>query len=118
MTRIDTVQIARQSGQIGELHTPGPWRVEEQRGPDGEICFLSINAGEHEFISSTWAGPHIANARLIAAAPDLLAMLKASYAEIRAWRDGLNHRNMNKSKVGAVYVPEWEIKAAIAKAEC
>lgn len=56
-------------------------------------------------------------ARLIAAAPELLAALEAAYAEIYAWRRGINVRNMNKCKVGAIFADEPTIRAAIAKAK-
>lgn len=63
-------------------HTPGPWRIEEHYGKAKDeppeklrLCFLSINAGS-EIVASTWANPHLANARLIAAAPELLYWLK------------------------------------------
>lgn len=60
-------------------HTPGPWHVADMIGKeedetDFRLCFHAIKAGD-EFVSSTWAGPHIANARLIAAAPELLDAL-------------------------------------------
>ena len=50
-------------------HTPGPWHVEGQyiHGPDGNR-FLAV-AGD---------GEGIANARLIAAAPDLLNLMTAA----------------------------------------
>ena len=50
-------------------HTPGPWTVDNQyiHGPDG-IRFLAV-AGD---------GAGQANARLIAAAPDLLNLLTAA----------------------------------------
>lgn len=60
-------------------HTPGPWWIErrvgdalqvnaEHRGKGSSYCVASVNH---------WEGPaDLANARLIAAAPDLLAALK------------------------------------------
>lgn len=62
-----------------DQHTPGPWRVErrvgdalqvnaEHRGPGSSYCVASINH---------WEGPaDAANARLIAAAPDLLDVVR------------------------------------------
>lgn len=58
-------------------HTPGPWRVSEAtRTPDGNPCFHYIEA-DASIVASTWAGPNIENACLIAAAPDLLAALES-----------------------------------------
>jgi hypothetical protein len=62
-------------------HTPGPWEVEEGAGEivicaetgtaiDESICFVT-HGGWHEMPRET----AIANARLIAAAPELLAVL-------------------------------------------
>lgn len=48
---------------------------------------------------------------------DILDLIKKMKAEIKAWRQGINHRNMNKAKVGAIYVPEWTINAAIKQIE-
>ena len=55
-------------------HTPGPWKVEYSEGDEWEVL-----AGANLPIAyiSGWAGRSIeANARLIAAAPDLLVALK------------------------------------------
>jgi hypothetical protein len=53
-------------------HTPGPWRVSAHR---------EIMAGKDCIVQSPWSGPFgievaDANARLIAAAPELLASLQ------------------------------------------
>jgi hypothetical protein len=50
-------------------HTPGPWRADQRciEGPDGNIALLNLARGQ---------GVTRANARLIAAAPDLLSALK------------------------------------------
>lgn len=50
------------------------------------------------------------------AAPAMLAALQDAYAEIKAWRSGLNARNMNKCKVGATFADERNLRAAIAAA--
>jgi hypothetical protein len=69
-------------------HTPGPWTIENCTNEDGSK-FLSIN-GQGPwgcFLADIQAGNingkpadigllHLANARLIAAAPELLAVLK------------------------------------------
>lgn len=55
-------------------HTPGPWRAQE------DVVFLGGNASMHD--ESTWINCNTAaNARLIAAAPELLEALK----ELVAW---------------------------------
>lgn len=64
-------------------HTPGPWRAEG--------CM--VYAGENR-VARTWSGTQdgiptptmFADARLIAAAPDLLAALKAALEWLRAAR--------------------------------
>lgn len=57
-------------------HTSGPWKRVDAIGPAGECLFERIEATDGKIIASTWAGSHRANARLIAAAPDLLEHLK------------------------------------------
>lgn len=64
-------------------HTPGPWRLEED-SKSGHCCFeYSIvgNGPTHEVniaevIGSYGGDPNLQNARLIAAAPELLDALK------------------------------------------
>lgn len=65
--------------------SPGPWRIIDARGPEGNILFYSIypaigpNDEWKPCIANTVSVgedyPNIGNARLIAAAPDLLAAL-------------------------------------------
>ena len=81
-------------------HTPGPWTV-EVRGTKSNTWWdvntatmhgeISVNTGEED-------------ARLIAAAPDLLAALRV------AWTRNSNHELMTFDECNAV-------RAAIAKAE-
>ena len=101
-------------------HTPGPWTVEN--GPV-ESEMLAISAAGRTFqnpicLFDYGAGPALkwepnreqcANARLIAAAPDMLAALKA--VELEA---------VNAGRGGDVTIPSqvWDmISAAIARAE-
>lgn len=59
-------------------HTPGPWHYLEAWSDrkNEHLCFHTLHAENGKILASTWAGPHIANARLIAAAPELLEALK------------------------------------------
>lgn len=61
-------------------HTPAPWRVEGHRSgvPHGHIISHGINShgdGPEGYVCDTWNSSD-ADARLIAAAPDLLEALK------------------------------------------
>jgi len=90
-------------------HTPGPWRIKW-----GENIFggerLVANAGSHQqnFDTEKAAAENKANARLIAAAPDLLEALKAVVTE-----DGKGWTNLT---VGSDSTLAAAV-AAIAKAE-
>lgn len=63
-------------------HTAGPWRAEEMRPvPFSTPVFHMIVSdsceyGAHKIIASTWGGADIDTARMLAAAPELLAALK------------------------------------------
>ncbi len=69
-------------------HTPGPWTVEEAWGAEPgdplSLCFHEIRANG-ETIASTWASPHLANARLMAAAPELLLIVQQSAKTFRLY---------------------------------
>lgn len=84
--------------------TPGPWRVSEKRGDlidirhdNNEPGAMSLNLA-HVVARTSWLKEAEANAKLIAAAPELLEALR--YLEARA----------------CIYVNTSEAKAAIAKA--
>lgn len=63
-------------------HTPGPWRV----ALDGSV----IKAGKSRSVAGTYGGNHkedqeaFANARLIAAAPDMLEALEMARSDIHS----------------------------------
>jgi hypothetical protein len=52
------------------LHTPGPWQV----SPYGNITSKSLTVAKVEQMPGNYESEKQANARLIAAAPDLLAI--------------------------------------------
>jgi len=88
MTTLEEPRTAETSGQIMPVvhsHSTGPWKFEDAPGPDGEVCFQTIKdlAGHH--VASTWGGPHLPNARVIAAAPEMLAALEKAVETIKAW---------------------------------
>lgn len=59
-------------------HTPGPWRIIGEDYPKGE--FVSVVPDDPNVSSIAYvrkSGNGIANAKLISAAPDLLAVLQA-----------------------------------------
>ena len=61
-------------------HTPGPWHVEtEPQGCKGQYTQYTIQPRIADVFYMNQTGE--ANARLIAAAPDLLAALESLYAE-------------------------------------
>jgi hypothetical protein len=57
-------------------HTPGPWYYDGISGTDAHIIHVCEGEIAEAFRDAVGAGPAEANARLIAAAPDLLAALE------------------------------------------
>ena len=113
-------EVANMSG-----HTPGPWEVlPESDSHEGPLNIVSEYEEKGGRASANWIAEcdlqsdeaqNRANARLIAAAPDLLEALRASVAatdrELEAFR-----RNLGRNPL---VMPEWlaGARAAIAKAE-
>lgn len=65
-------------------HTPGPWEVSRRnawRVADAHDNTVASTGTD----SSISYGAHVANARLIAAAPDMLEALKACLAALQAY---------------------------------
>ena len=68
-------------------HTPGPWKLEHDwREQPGAIIILSA---DNQIVADAWAPriERVANARLIAAAPELLEALKSAVARLD-WHEG------------------------------
>lgn len=64
-------------------HTPGPWIVTDEqigcsviRGADAPIEHNGVNFNFRAYVATTWGGFNNADARLIAAAPELLEALQ------------------------------------------
>ena len=95
-------------------HTPGPWKADDK----GKAVFIPLRAHHCEqlgiqvgFVSWEDDKESLANARLIAAAPELLEALKMGYADTMDYiqRNHLSGAENNRWLVLA--------RAAIAKAE-
>lgn len=94
-------------------HTPGPWEARhwgaaDHEMEDGETAFI-VTAAE----SSGLLSRSNADARLIAAAPDLLAALKALLPVAEAFERQAS-KGAGGRRGGAVFAA---VRAAIAKAE-
>ncbi len=91
-------------------HTPGPWFAKRMRNDNGNFDIDSVGG---YFVAKSIGGLDVgeeeANARLIAAAPELLAALQRAYMALIGYLPG--HRNaITDAAIDAA-------RAAIAKAE-
>ena len=90
MDDAQNVPVVSDAGARAPGHTPGPWTVTETY-PPGQLTLYSETArgpGKHQLRSVCWmVRVTEADARLIAAAPDLLAALEDIIArnEIQHW---------------------------------
>jgi hypothetical protein len=114
-------------------HTPGPWTFETPPPEaytdhdihlDPEIAFWIADtrvAGEVlASVHKTARGEHEPNARLMAAAPELLAALRSAVDTIRSWQNLGLLSSTDREEAWALYQqsPEMQvINAALAKAE-
>ena len=76
------------------VHTPGPWHV----FPRGESGMLHVGPARHSVAYVIRVDDERANARLIAAAPDL----KEALMKFVAWHDA-DHESMKGSEVQEMY---------------
>lgn len=85
-------------------HTPGPWRlrhVTRQDGKGGHKAYQVIKGRQQIACGSEWFEEQTANARLIAAAPELL----------KACQDIMAHKNLGKvASRGVNRIKTYEIK--------
>ena len=116
-------------------HTPGPWRLTESGdaivSADGGTLIVETGQAYWKNLEAAAAGassdiakrhlPQVrANARLIAAAPELLEALKACEKELDTWHNWQLASNPNYPKSDGAHVVREVLcasRAAIAKAE-
>jgi hypothetical protein len=94
-------------------HNPGPWRVDGQANDMAGSAIIRDAGGFPVASTRSWVKEqHEANARLVAAAPDLLEAAKSQVANIERWLDTGVAATPGESK----YIYD-ALKAAIDKAE-
>ena len=94
-----------------DKHTPGPWASVPCQADHGATT--AIQGVASDILARVPAGPRaVANAQLIAAAPDLLAALQAVTAELRQLQQNGDIRDSIRN--GAEYLIAAD--AALAKA--
>lgn len=97
--------------QTNQTHTPGPWRL-----LDNAILSDHINYAGNFIVtelSHRADAEHSANARLIAAAPELLAALKDAESAMR----GAGNVKGDRNAEDAFAAVQLRVSAAIAKVE-
>lgn len=71
-------------------HTPGPWNARHVRRSGNGSARIDIDGPSMAWVAEVKIGPNfqqaMADARLIAAAPDLLEALQATLAQCLAWQ--------------------------------
>lgn len=85
-------------------HTPGPWEAVHPEGDSNALDVYPVGNRHYKIMHGKWGG--MADARLVAAAPDLLDMVKALIAPLDPDED--------HADVEALYARAEEL---IAKAE-
>ena len=93
-------------------HTPGPWIADEVWDEDGEsMGLISVDAGKNQVCQINGIGfQDFDNARLIAAAPDLLAALESAIPNLEYL-----HATHSGSEAGRIWSSLQGCRAAIAK---
>jgi hypothetical protein len=121
---MSTGHLVRPDGTIntGAKHTPGPWRVnkkvntsvEQATAPQGMVLICQCEDPDGARLNKEDA----ANARLIAAAPELLEALDEAFNEITTLNNILYKRNIYDLEISAVRQRELidRILGAIQKA--
>ena len=79
MTNEGSIGTGPDRNEVYCSHTPGPWAINEGDGmPVAKVSLFAVTAPCTSYVGSGLSREeNLANARLIAAAPDLLATLKA-----------------------------------------
>lgn len=90
-------------------HTPGPWSLWGKANPSQVISY------EHGFIAQTVGGNDEANARLIAAAPELLIELRQAVIQMEMAAECIQEGRYDEALLHASSLMRSK-RAAIAKA--
>lgn len=69
-------------------HTPGPWVLSGWTAPDDYGWSIKVGDAPYRIEVSAWSASSEADARLIAAAPDLLAELRETLEALEVRYDG------------------------------
>ena len=102
----------------GARHTPGPWAFSQVRYRRDAMDWLNITADERETFVAAVLAPSFhddSNARLIAAAPELLEALERAARNIDAMAEALQSEQLFAAGKRAAGWAD-EAKQAIAKA--
>lgn len=109
-------------------HTPGPWGIEKtketnwigpmRRSRDGKVAEIVCDT-DRDGLTPDAIARNDANARLIAAAPDLLAACKAALLASMQWETALvcSDETAVHDAADAIEAAATDMRAAIAKAE-
>lgn len=107
---------------MNTTHTPGPWRI-DYNGEDPEFAAPRIKGNSVENVAFIPAYEHPraemdANARLIAAAPELLEALRALLSDYEGTLESLNDYRVGSEGHSAIPEDASSVaaRAAIAKA--
>jgi hypothetical protein len=107
---IPTYRTIERTEKENNMHTPGPWKIDE-------LCGSIEGADGHTiaFIVGEWfeqVNPAPANARLIAAAPNLLEALQALGAKPEGYCFCLNQEQINNGHTGECIDAQQAIEKA------
>lgn len=94
-------------------HTPGPWHIDD--ASYGQI--VCSRTSDVAVVRNTGGLPHHGNARLIAAAPELLEALRDALAAMEHMGDVMNGMDIVTDEDEAHFPAFAKARAAIAKAE-
>lgn len=97
-----------------DKHTPGPWQLKQVTNSRGKVTRYRIYSG-HDYGQHTDVArePQEADARLIAAGPDLLEALEELVEQAQIAGDALSRMGAGATRLG---LAQTKAKRAIAKA--
>jgi hypothetical protein len=97
---------ARKEAKMETKHTLGPWRVAYQGNHEMQITFICLVIGDEVFNLGPSGQRLMANARLMAAAPELLVELRHAAALIAAIADRMRTIDVDGERLDLLAVAE------------